>query len=689
MPELIDQLDHQGGGSSATWRQSSTVRTIIVILGAFAGTIALAGLVGEIRWYRGRATWFFLLLAIVFLVFSSEKYHRAVRTKMTSFARFLQRRGAFVSNPVQESPKFAILRFAFGFFIVERAGWILYYLTDSDWTKFTVWSLSLMCPVVGICIAFGLFTQFCLAFLVIFQWGVGDRLLGTATLGNNIGTTLAILLMLSNSGARFSLDARIMNSKGFLKKIISLFYYENGVSSADTLQIVKFMALFAYWCTCLYSLAMHLNEPAWMTGMAGPLLLTNNFMSRFSSEFSYLFSMGALPVVLARVSLWAMLPWYLLIVPFVVLGGWFRQYIIVWGVLFFCLSRFVLQLGWLAEFEFIFFAGLFWQKAFISGPKTLHVAYDDRCNLCDNTVRFVKFVDIFQRVELRPLSQNAGWLSEVGIDPNDASKDLYGVDISSDAPPAKGYDFYILLSRYVLLLLPAYPFLLLGSVLGGRGVYRFIADRRTRMFGVCQIPSKKVDYAAGYSVIRGDPSIGARDPIVPIFAHFSFFAIAFLIALPTPYLDSYKPAMISKVQEIFSKPARSVIFYGTTPINVFNETDLRMAENWFTISSVNSDGEVILPIINENGERLGGHRSDRLYFGNTVRIRRAMIGVDGCQFERFKASFDYLLEGFRTIDGTYIYRQYHQQLPDAHALQNGKYMPQQREVVCEAKFDPA
>ena len=657
------------------------------ILLVFVCTTILAEMVGELEWYRSKINWYFGALAVVFLIFSNEKNHAFCRAYLSRFAAFLRERGAFVSNPVEEAPKFALLRFVFGLLIAQRAVWILYYLSASDWGHTSIWFVSAIYPIIGLFIAIGFLTQFSLAFLVFFQWSVGDLFLGTATLGNNIGTTLAVLLMLSNAGASFSLDAYILRTKSLLQKMVSFFYYRDGLPSADTLQIIKFMTLFAYWCTCLYSLAMHLGEPAWMNGIAGPLLLTNSFMSRFSSEFAALFSMGTFPVMIARILLWAMLPWYLLIVPFVLLGGWFRRYIIIWSVLFFLLSKFVLQLGWLAEFEFIFFAGLFWQKTFISGEKSLQVAYDDKCNLCDRTVQFVKVVDIFRRVELRPLSQNQQWLATLGIDPEDARKDLYAVDAAANKPPVKGYDFYLLLSRYVLLLLPFYPFLLLGKYLGGPAVYRFVADRRTQMFGVCQIPSKKADYLTGYSSNSGIEKIGSGDPIVPIFAHFVFFAMAFIIALPTPYLADSVPLAVVRVQTAMSRPAGAILFYGTTPIDVFNHTDLRLAENWFTISQVDESGkETILPIISENGARLGGHRSDKLYFGNALFMRRSMIGTVGCQFDRFRSNLNYLLDVFKVRDGKYIYRQYHQPLPDMASLQKNIYLPTPRTSVCESSF---
>ena len=80
-------------------------------------------------------------------------------------------------------------------------------------------------------------------------------------------------------------------------------------------------------------------------------------------------------------------------------------------------------------------------------------AYDDACNLV--TARsFVKAVDIFRRVELRPLSKNRAWLLSMKIDPEDAQKDFMRVQTDRNNLAVKGYEFYAALSSRLLLLLP-------------------------------------------------------------------------------------------------------------------------------------------------------------------------------------------------------------------------------------------
>ena len=46
----------------------------------------------------------------------------------------------------------------------------------------------------------------------------------------------------------------------------------------------------------------------------------------------------------------------------------------------------------------------FWTKIGIDNRRKIRIFYDDRCNLCDKTVRFIGIVDLFGRVIFAPLS---------------------------------------------------------------------------------------------------------------------------------------------------------------------------------------------------------------------------------------------------------------------------------------------
>ncbi|UIK07967.1 thiol-disulfide oxidoreductase DCC family protein [Neorhizobium galegae] len=681
---MVDATETSAGMKSLlnVHRSKGTVVTSLIFI------IALSLVVSTGTWdgFGKRFLGFFSILIGLFVL----GIHPVIRVKaaavLSGLAHWLTKRGAFASSPEQEAPKFALIRIAFGLFMIERAFWILAYLGPSDWGQPTVWLTAMTGLLCGVLVTFGLFTQYALVYLIVFQWQMGDRLLSTYTLANYIAAMLSVLLIFANAGANFSLDRLLMKSGTFAGRAISAFYYDNGLPSESGLQLAKLMTLACYWCVCLYSLSIHLAEPAWMSGSAGPMLLTNNFMSRYSTEFSWLLSQGPIPVFLARVSLWAMLPWYLLLLPFVLLGGVFRKYVIVWGLLFFGLSLFVLQLGWLAQFEFLFLAALFWTKTFISGANRLQVAYDDRCNLCDRTVTFVKAVDLFRRVHLKPLSKNIPWLLEVGIDPDDAQKDLYAVD-ASNGKAVKGYEFYVLLSKHVFLLLPLHPALVIGRYLGGPAVYRFVAERRTRMFGVCQIPTPKPEYTLLQTGQMVHKDVVPGDPISTVFCHVMILLTCYVISLPLPYVVKNPPKVLSKIQRSVATPTNAAGIYGVGPINVFNSTDLRMAENWFTLSKKTKDGlEQLLPIFSEDGKRLAAHRSDRVYFGHTVAFRRGVIGKEGCQFEAFRKKVSYLVENEHLNGDTLIYRQYLEPLPSVDLLLRGQYMASERRLVCEVIF---
>ncbi len=638
------------------------------------------------EFYESRFYAFFGSLAVIMLAVRYRPLS-GFYCYLNSFARFLEKRGAFVSNPVDEAAKFALIRVGFGALMIYRAFWVLYFLIPADWSDYHVIVPALISLMGGVLVTAGLLTQFALITLIIFQWQVGDITLNTSTLGNDVAALFSLLLVFANAGAHFSIDGKLRRGKHWIGIAVAATYYKNGLAPSATIQIAKFLSLLGYGFVCLYSLGVHLGEPAWMEGYAGPQLLTNNFMSTYGDQFAKLFSYSSISVFLARFAMWGMLPWYLLLVVCVVWGGWPRAYALTWAFLFFCLSKFVLSLGMLAEIEFLFFAALFWQRALITGSKTLKVAYDDRCNLCDRTVNFIKMTDIFRRVELRPLSKNVHWLIEHGINPNDAQRDLYGFSSNENGQPVKGYDFYLLLTKKVALLTFLHPFIFVAGYLGGRRFYRFIADRRAKLFGVCHLPSPKKEYVLiedGQSVAT---KISANDPITPTFIHLVFLGFCYVTTIPTPWIFISAPKPIQSILSALAPFGDAAHVYGITPINVFNHTDLGMAENWFTLSEIKPDGHIVrLPVLDEKGKKLSAHLSDRNYFGRTVVFRRKVIDTTSCEYDKHSGLINYLAESTSGHKGTYVYRQYHQALPDASKLDAGIYEVQPTSVICELNF---
>jgi len=612
---------------------------------------------------------------------------RFVYERLNALGGFLARRGAFRSDAVREAPKFALIRILFGLFLAERAFWILYYLQPSDWSNPGVWVMAVTHFVAAGLVTFGFATQIAFTYLIFIQWSLGDQVLQTYTLGNFIASLLAFVLMFANAGAHYSLDARILKRRGVFARALGLFYYEERLPSDNGIQIVKLLTLFGYWCVCLYSVAMHLYEPAWTTGSAGPLLLSNNFMSSYAAEFDRVFQFGSWAVLLGRIALWSMMPWYLVIVPFVLLGGIFRSYVVLWSFLFFALSQFVLQLGWLGQFEFLMLAALFWERRFIADAGRVQVFYDDRCNLCDKTVRFLRRVDWFGQIALRPISQNRSALAGAGIDHAAAMADLHAVESSMGGRVSKGYELYVLLTKRLVLLLPFFPVLVAGRYLGGPHIYRSIADRRIRWFGECRVP---LAINAPSTVPAAERvKIGAVDPVLFAAPHFLLLGLIYLCWIPLPKIGPLLSLLPASTARVTDDLANAAYFHGMAPINVFNKVDLGMAETWFTLSVVQPDGSrALLPVFAENGSRLAMHRSDRVYFGFTLPFRRRAIGHDGCLFEQHRKAIEYLTESVRQTLGSakILYTQYHQPLPDHDLLVHNTYRPARVTQVCSVAF---
>ena len=659
-----------------------------------AGMTVLSMLVAELfplgYWLTNAYLAFGIIAAIMVLLFDRQAIAVPVAAFLNRFAGWMAARGAFTSDAVREAPKFALIRMVFGVFLLDRMLAIVIRMPAGDWTEPQLIIPALAVLAMACMLILGLFTQAALVILTLWDWQLFERWMSTSTLGNDIAAMLAVLLLLANAGAHFSLDARLRKQDNAIGRLVRASYFTDGLAPNTVLQIAKFMTLGSYWLVCVYSLMMHLSEQAWMTGIAGPHLLANQFMSRFADEFTWIFqSGGETAITLARVSLWLMMPWYALVLPLVLIGGWARRYVIVWGILFFALSLFVLQLGWLAEFEFLFWAGLFIGPALLGRQDDLGVAYDDRCNLCDRTVNFIRRIDLFGRIQLRPVSQNKDWLGERGIATEDALTDLYGVEAGSGRI-SSGYRFYERLTRKLVLLWPLHPLLILGRWLWiGPAIYRFIADRRTRLFGVCQLATPKPDIR-----VRGqtdcDRPIGPESPLLPVFGHWAVLALIYLAATPAPFAGYHGLKVPDFADPAYRKTVVAAHFYGITPIDVFNRTDLRMTENWFTLSHLDETGaEQLLPIFNHKGQRLELHRSDRVYFGHTLAFRRVNIDKPGCHFETWQKKLTYLAaHAFPAgrMPDEIIYRQYLQPLVTDSELLAGKYFPPSPRLICEISF---
>lgn len=591
------------------------------------------------------------------LCYCTVIYCPKVANQISKFGLYLTE-NTFPSTSQYEHNKFAILRVAFGLILIIRSYYIFYFLLPSEqFSAIGIWTLAEL--FAGILVATGLLTQWALIFLMLGMWHIGDHIIEKSTLGNDVAAMLSLLLLLTNAGKYISLDAVIIKNAPKSRRL--LIYY-NGVPTLNQIALAKFSALTSYWALCVYSVVAHINDPAWVNGVAGPLLLTNNFMTKGYSLFATVFSASEGATYLARFLLWLMILWYPLILPFVMLGGIFRKYIIVWGCLFIAMSSCVFILGYLAEIEIVLWLGMFWSQ--LGFNKKIRIFFDDHSNVCNKNIQLITLLDIFRTVELRPLSSNQDAFKKYNTPSGQALIDLYSVT-ENDSDIKSDFNFYIQLSKTVVVLWPLLPFLYLCKLLKIDAlIYEFIATKQKKLLGVCEQPSYKFTTPSTTSLSQS-PMVSVITLHVALLTVFYFLVLphGFIVPNPSPFLVA---------------GGNAAHFYGITPIDVFNKTDLGMAENWFVLESL--DFKEPVPLFTNEGTRLSMHKSDRIIFGHTVRFRRGVIGTENCQFETWKEKLTYVTKVYLhmkdAVPGTYsfTYQQIYQPLPDWDALLENKYL---------------
>jgi len=608
---------------------------------------------------------------VALVVYLIARLLPVTNTFLARISAFLQTR-AFPYTSSHEHNKFAILRFFFGLIILLRAHDVASLLLPEEYFQ-PAGIYNGMEHFFALMIMFGFCTQFSFGFFLFVMFPIGVISLKSYTLGNDVAAMVAMFLMLTNSGRFLSVDSVIIKKYPRLRGILG---YSAEIPNITTNTIAKFLLLASYWLVCLYSFSKHIDVSTWLTGVAGPMMFVNNFMSRYHVLFGQIFLQSNLAVLLARGSIIVMLIWYVVMVPGVMVGGWWRRLVIIWGILFLCLSVFFLQLGSLSLFEAIMWIALFWPQWGVDSSKKCYLFYDDKCNLCDRTVQFVRNIDVFDRIQLMPVSQNTEALHHYGITAEAALADLHGV-LPNQGVVHAGYGLYELLARQLLLLWIVVPILWLGRVFRiGPMIYRFIADRRRAMFGVCALPSPKAEW----NVVAPQPAPVRSLLFSMIACHVLLLGTVYLVSMPIPYLGMAGSANIMN---------NAAWRYGIAPIDVFNNKDLRMTENWFTLTDTTSNR--LLPILDSDGSRLAYHKSDRIYFGHTLKFRRLEIGNPDCGFLGHEGKMRYFAEVWMNDSGltgsrNFRYTQYYQAAPSPLLLEMNVYELNPTEVRCSVEY---
>ena len=626
--------------------------------------------------YKSYRTLFYLI--IIFIIFYSLIFNISIFRKFYLNTIDLINKYCFPSSE-KEIYLYSIVRILFGFIILIRC--INIFIISENFTllEHKVIFVELF---FSICLIFGLLSQYALSFFIFIMWTTdGAQLdLKAYTLGNDVGTMLAIFLLFAESGRFISLDSYLIKIK---PKLTNYLLFKNNLNSKEFLSLLKFVCLYSYWCVCLYSVVIHLHDDFWKTGITGPLLLTSSYMSSMHNLFDYFFVNSKLLIIFFKISLIVMMFWYFLLLPFSLIGGLFKKIVVIWGLLFFIISDQILNLGSLGKIEYLLWVVLFWPNNLglnKDGKDSIWVFYDDKCSLCDNTVRILEKLDFFSVLIFKPTSQCLNDLKLVKLNYEDAMDDMHGYNVKENKFYV-GFDFYFICTKKIILLYPFFPIFLLAKYLKfGKIFYRFIATRRRRLFGTCQVRSISYFKKEQLAIDRRISHI--RLSIISSIFISGFF---FLFSMPIPLIDKKNYGL---------GIAGQASVFGIQHIDVFNKTDLKMSQNWFTLEILNKENNMeMIPFYNIDGSRGRYHKSERIYFGYSLAWRRnpKVINYENPNCLHNHNDFIHIYEKVVEIylnenninDGIYefLYKQYNKKNP-SDLLKKNIYSPYKTKIIC-------
>lgn len=188
-----------------------------------------------------------------------------------------------------------------------------------------------------------------------------DNMLGASTLGTMVMAIVLAMFVLMPAGRTLSIDALLAGRRGLFGRWVLNMNKLVGEPRADRVLVAKFAAVLAYYCLCLYSVSWHLNDEAWMSGLAiAWVFLSSGSNPRFADFAWEIYAWWPWFFVnFSRISIYGMIVWYVALLPGLFLGRVTRTFVILWGLAFFLISAFILPLSFLGFYELAFWFALF------------------------------------------------------------------------------------------------------------------------------------------------------------------------------------------------------------------------------------------------------------------------------------------------------------------------------------------
>ncbi|MDD7885172.1 hypothetical protein [Flavivirga sp. 57AJ16] len=211
--------------------------------------------------------------------------------------------------------------------------------------------------------------------LLLFFVRFSDGFASTGTLGTTILIQTFFVFLLMNSGEYYSLDSIILKKKNIVSKFIKHQYSIIGKHNNASLTKLYFFAFFVYGLISFGAIVLHIQDNYWINGLTVKSLLSNSYLSSFFQEFRWVesnYSMFTSLFSIAGGIIQSVFQLLMIVLVFFKAGNFFVKW---WGMKFFIISLFFINLSYLPHIEIIFWFLIFFPSKFTQENKFTQSVY--------------------------------------------------------------------------------------------------------------------------------------------------------------------------------------------------------------------------------------------------------------------------------------------------------------------------
>lgn len=410
---------------------------------------------------------FLVLFAVCLLVARMPRVGCWLDPKLARLAAFLRRRGLFtVEEPWKEQRRLDLLRIAIGLMAAWRTGGNL--LAAVAIGEPTTIALTAFAFALSLLVLLGLAAPVAALLLGVLINLIIDNLTQSSTLSSAVLAMVLMVMAFAPAGRSLSLDGLLLGRCNRLGRAWRALYAAFGPLTLDRAAVVKFGLLLAYASINFSSAMMHVTTQTWPAGMTFGWVLIHPLMSpRFFQIGEWIYrSSPAIYLAIAMLSTWATLLIQSGFLPLVLLDRRTRLLATLIESGFILGSILIIEVRMLGWYQAVALTILFWNRWKLNpaGRDSLSLSYDQRCVLCRRVVRVLSAIDLFGVIEICPEQADGEQTSSPGPAPDPPRRELIARDRAGRIH--RGYDLWVVLAGRMLALLPLWPLLKLGQVLG-------------------------------------------------------------------------------------------------------------------------------------------------------------------------------------------------------------------------------